>query len=219
MSIIATGRTCTRTGSATLPLYAKSYLGGPNCLVTGASLSAYQAGSGTFPTIGGNTPVISVVAYGIEYSSGGSNIPGTLAAVAFLNHGVGWDITGTIGPDPTGGGLVSWSWDAEEVVSFQLVSKSPQGSGENALPRIAKFVSLRPKVSGSYSVSMQVGSSALTASGTITSAMAAYVVNNYGVYNGSGFNIIMATGHAGGGNLPGVSSVSGTMTASVDGFF
>lgn len=194
---IATTRPTTRSGSGTFDITAvATFLGGSTWFTNWASffnLDVY-AGSPT-PWAPSSTSALVSIGAGVEITPG-TGVLTTWGSVGFGNLvGSSWISTGTPGPTP-GAGTWNYSFDAEEVTWYQLDSAgmAPIFAGETALPRLILYASVRPKVGGSYSVTLSVGGSSLSVSGTITSAMAALIVANPLSVNDSGFNASLKTG-------------------------
>lgn len=184
-SLLTTGATRTLSGSGSFSLFSQTPYSNGSHYTGGMSafrLDAYFAGA-SGPISTGTTPLITIL---IQAAIGGDGNPYTTGAVGFCNAvSSTWAFGGTLGPAPAGG-TWAYSFDVEEVVYLSLPGRL-SGSGEVCAPSVYNYVSLRPKTGGSYSVSFTVGSSTLSVSGTITSAMTANVIGNQLSTGGSGF--------------------------------
>lgn len=222
MAYIATGRTGTRSGSGTFSLHTAV---GPNISNTVwyadascAELYVYRLNNQAYPF-----DVKDGISIIVQSGVLGTGDISSVATLRFLGLASTHWSTGD-GGNPS---AVSWSY------SFDCVEYTQQSgftmsygnwTGENGIPFVAQEFALGPKAGGSYTINVSAGGKTLTLSGTITSAMANYIIYNSSSgfsglcgFNSTGVLTLSCGDPSGPGELFGTATA--TMIGAIDGTY
>jgi hypothetical protein len=177
MSFVTTGRTCTRHGAG-------SFTFAP-CIGNSSFNNTCRNEIQVYTTVNvspfNSLPLIDISAVSIWAST-----PQITGSVSFCGSASSATVNYS--------GTASWAYtfDCEELVSFSPASGA--FPGENGIPNFLTLFTLGPKIGGSYSVTITIGSNTITTSGTITSTMSEYIIRNLPYWDiGVGFNANLTT--------------------------